>query len=148
MINVLTEPKGESYKALLDLAFSKCTEFILVERHQNQLNEKGSKILKMLKSELVDIEVDEQWPGTRLTGHFANIYVFKTSDLAKKVVMENTSSLYSWISPDYPEDLIFYKTKGEVWLLSTSHEQTCDIYETDQSILDRLLEIGVDCKMD
>lgn len=147
MINILSEIKGESYKTLLELAFSKCEEFILVERHQSELNEKGLKFLESLKSEIIDIEVDQKWPGTELFGHFANIYFFKTSEKAKRILLDNSDSLYSWLSPDYPEDLSFYKTKGEVWLTSTSQEKTCEILENDKVFLKKLQDMGLKCNL-
>lgn len=147
MINILSEVKGESYKALLEIAFSKSEEFVLVERHQSELNENGFKFLESLKSEIIDIEVDEKWPGTNLDGHFANIYYFKTSERAKQILLENSDSLYSWLSPDYPEDLTFYKTKGEIWLTSTSHEKTCEILDKDKELLKKLQDLGIKCKI-
>lgn len=148
MIRILAEPKGEVYRALIDLAFSVCSEFVLVDRHQFELNDHGVKILELLKSELIDIEVDEKWPGTELSGHFANIYYFKTSDAAKKVLLDHSDALYSWLNPNYPEDLIFYKTKGEVWLLSTTHDETCRIYvDNEKEMLNVLQGFGIDCKI-
>lgn len=148
MINILSEVKGESYKALIELAFSKCEEFVLVERHQSELNENGFKFLESLKSEILDIEVDQKWPGTQLDGHFANIYFFKTSEKAKQILLDNSDSIYSWLSPDLPEDLTFYKTKGEIWLTSTSHEKTCDVLEKDKDLLKKLQELDIKCNLE
>lgn len=91
MIKIIEEPRGDVYKSLLSYAFEQCEAFILVDRHSFTLSEQGETFLKALKSEILDIDVEQSWPGTELKEGFANIYRFKTSPHALTVLESYTS---------------------------------------------------------
>ena len=149
MIKIIEEPRGEVYKSLLSYAFEQCEAFILVDRHSFTLSEQGENFLKALKSEIVDIDVEQSWPGTKLEDGFANIYRFKTSEHALSVLEAHTSRLYEWLKPHLLEDLIFYKEHYEPWLVTISQEEMSWIQTDDvETCCKKLKEIGIVYKLD
>lgn len=76
MIQILEEPVGRTYKQLISLAFNTCDEFILVRREQLELTEKMEILIDELKPYVKTLKQQEEWPGTRLLGHHADIYYF------------------------------------------------------------------------
>lgn len=51
-----------------------CDEFILVKRDQMELEPEGYELLERLQPFLKEIVKDDYWPGTRLMGHYADVY--------------------------------------------------------------------------
>ena len=123
MIRFLSEPKESAYKSLLDMAFKVCSRFILVERHQFTLSDNGKELLDLLKPFLIEIKVQQEWPATKLLHHYANVYYYTVCDEAKELLIRYSTGLYSWLDPNLPEDLCFFKDESVVWLTSIAHEE-------------------------
>lgn len=51
-----------------------CDEFILVKRDQMELEPEGVELLEQLQPFLKKVIKDDYWPGTRLMGHYADVY--------------------------------------------------------------------------
>lgn len=121
MIQILEEPVGVTYKQLISLAFTLCDEFILVKRDQIELSEKGERFIEELQPYIKEIRKQEEWPGTRLFGHYADVYYFDCTRELQEILVTKVDRLYDWMLPELLEDLCFYK-EGEEWLVTIAHE--------------------------
>lgn len=61
MISIMSEPRGEVYDSLIDISCRCCSSFILVERHQLNLNHTGKHVLELLKPSLVEVNIESNW---------------------------------------------------------------------------------------
>lgn len=140
MKEILEEPTGNTYKQLVELAFSVCDEFTLVKREQLDLNENAQQLLKELKPYIKEIKKQNEWPGTKLLGHYADVYYFDCKQELKEILIRNTDRLYQWVQPELLEDLCFFKNKN-VWLVTIAHEREGRIFPTDHNEIQRITEI-------
>lgn len=142
MISITSEPKNDVYRLLVDLAFDLCDEFILVVRKKycSDLNNNAKAVLEKLNDDLKEMKEQSEWAGTELLGHTAYVYHYHTSPEAREIIKEVSNSLYSWMYPDLPEDLSFYKS-GKPWLVNTAHERQSFILSEDKSEIDRIVNI-------
>jgi hypothetical protein len=63
-----------------------CDEFILVKRDQMPLEPGGYELLEQFKPFFQELRKDDYWPGTRLLGHYADIYHFRCSPEATDIL--------------------------------------------------------------
>ena len=140
MIQLLEEPSGITYTQLVSLAFSLCDEFILVKRDQIDLNKNGEALIEKLKPHIKEIRRQEEWPGTRLLGHYADVYYFNCTEALKRILLRTTDRLYEWSQPGLLEDLCFYKNKEE-WLVTVGHEGIGIIKTTEREEILKIREI-------
>jgi len=122
MIQILEEPVSHTYKQLVTLAFAICDQFILVERDQLAVNENGKRLMDELTPYVKEVKKQDEWPGTRLLDHYANVYYFACVPELERIVLERADSLYQWVWPERLEDLCFFK-QGMPWLITSAHEQ-------------------------
>jgi hypothetical protein len=122
LIDILTEPKGQTYASLIEFAGTQCATFSLSWRKQFRFDQTAHRIADLLKPFLVSNVSTSEWPGTQLIGHEAILRRYRIADKSLKILAE-VDGLYSWTSPELPEDLAFYSTSGECWLASISHER-------------------------
>jgi len=141
LIKILEEPKGDTYKELLSLAMEVCDEFILVKREQISINESGQNLLTVLKPFLKEMKRQDNWPGTGLLGHYAEVYYFNCSDDLVETLTSKTEGLYSWMLPSLLEDICFFKN-GSEWLVTISHEQMGWINTNDKDDIIKLSKIN------
>lgn len=125
MLVDILEMNEQAYKDLIDLAFEICSSFILVERDQLQFSENAKNIRALLEPYLLEVKTQDEWPGTRLIGHYAKVYYYKTTDEAKHILMTHSKDFNSWLAPILPEDLCCIKEDGTEWLVSVAHEDDC-----------------------
>lgn len=137
MKEFLEEPKGTTYKELLNVAFSICDELLLVKRDQLDLNENGKKFIGEIKSYVKEIRRQDEWPGTTLIGHYADVYYFDCNPELKEILLSKTERLYQWLTPELLEDICFLK-KGEVWLATVAHEKIGVIMSENQNELEKV----------
>jgi hypothetical protein len=88
-----------------------------------------------------------EWPSTMLgDGATAKVYYYNIDNNSKRVLNEESNSLFSWEQPKLPEDLCFIKGDN-AWISTSSHEEYCDISSEDKTIIDDILGIeGVEKK--
>jgi hypothetical protein len=122
VFDIVAEPKAQTYIDLVNFAASRCESFSLVWRDQFQFEKAAYEIKHALKPFLVSNVRTDEWPGTKLVGHEAIVRRYRVSDESVKL-LQSTTSLYSWLEPNLPEDLAFYASGEVVWLASISHEQ-------------------------
>lgn len=142
MISIISEPKNNVYRLLVDLAFDLCDEFILVvhKKYCSDLNDNAKAVLEKLNDDLKEMKEQSEWAGTELLGHTAYVYHYYTSPEAREIIKKVSNSLYSWMYPDLPEDLSFYNS-GKPWLVNTAHERQSFILSEDKSEIDRIVNI-------
>jgi hypothetical protein len=122
VIDVLSDPTGDTYRAILNLAMDECETFSLVWLDQLRFLPSAEEIAGRLTPHLIAEVRAVEWPGTRLLGPTARLRRYRISEVSMAVLAER-ASLFSWRAPDFPEDLAFYNADGSVWLGATAHEE-------------------------
>jgi hypothetical protein len=138
VVDIVAEPKGQTYIELLDFASARCESFSLVWRKQFQFEPSAHQIANALKPFLISNLSTDEWPGTKLIGHEAIVRRYRMTDKSVKV-LRSVGGLYSWLEPKLPEDLAFYSSGQVGWLASVSHER-------DAWFLDRSLSLDEICE--
>lgn len=121
-LGIIEEPRGETYLALLRFARKRCERFSLVWRTKLRFNSSAINIARALEPDLERSSTTNEWPGTRLIGHTAVVRHYRITRRSMEV-LEAAPGLFSWLSPDLPEDLAFYSTADVLWLGTISHEE-------------------------
>jgi hypothetical protein len=121
-LDIVAEPKGQTYIDLLIFAAARCEYFSLVWRDQFKFEPSAYQIKHALKPfQISNVRTDE-WLGTKLIGHSAIVRSYRIS--GESIELLNVAgSLYSWLQPNLPEDLAFYSSGNVGWLASISHER-------------------------
>lgn len=134
MIDIVGEPTGAVYHALVSYALEQCEEFLLITQNQLSVEESAKAILKALKpwqSERVEAST---WPGTELLNSKASVYYFRCHPDVASILTTAVNGLYGWQQPQCPEDLCFLKPGRRPWLVSIAHERDA-YFDCDQSFL-------------
>ena len=138
VVDIVAEPKGQTYIDLLNFAASRCESFSLVWRKEFQFEPSAHQIAKSLKPFLISNLSTDEWLGTKLIGHEAIVRQYRVTNKSIKVLC-SVGALYSWLEPKLPEDLAFYCSDQIGWLASVSHER--DAWFLDRSLsLDEIYE--------
>jgi hypothetical protein len=123
MLNLLAEPSGEEYRALVKAARVACEEALLVVRRGVPMSHDGEALLGRLKPFTLRVDECSEWPGTTLLQDTATVHRFRFSEQCAELLCGAARGLYSWLQPDLPEDLCLIRPGGDVWLVSISHEK-------------------------
>ena len=120
MIDIIKEPKGKAYSALIDYAIEECSEFSLVVRQDSFSQERKKEVLDALEPYLTESkEGTTAWPGTKLVDSKATLYYYICQKNTGVILKKMSEGLFSWRQP---EDLCFYRTNRIPWLVSIAHE--------------------------
>jgi len=138
VVDIVAEPKGQTYIELIKFASTRCESFSLVWRKQFQFEQSAHQIANALKPFLISNLSTDEWPGTKLIGHEAIVRQYRLSDNSVNVLC-SVGGLYSWLEPQLPEDLAFYSSRQVGWFASVSHEG-------DAWFLDRSLSLEEICE--
>lgn len=134
MIDITEEPTGDLYRHLLAYLGKTSHSFSLVRRDQLDFDASADKMDDRLRPFRIRQVKTDKWPGTELIGHRATVTFYRvvpeTIDILSEVL-----TLYTWLSPDYPEDLAFYRADGTCLLASVAHEKDA-WFEGDLKIKD------------
>ena len=126
MIDILSEPQGEAYYELLQLAKQHCTSFSLVWQDIFRFSDSADNLERTLLPFLIREELTNVWPGTEIRGHKARVCHYRVTDESVSILAD-VSGLYAWLAPEMPEDLAFYAADGSCWLFSIAHEKDAAI---------------------
>ena len=137
---IVSEPKNSVYRNLINLAFDLCDKFILVERKDIDFNGNAKSILEKLEVNLIEVKEQSSWAGNKLGDSTAYVYHYNTDSHAREIISEVSDSLYSWVQPNYPEDLSFYKN-GISWLVNNAHEKSGYIITEKKAEIDMIMSI-------
>lgn len=134
MLDLIDEPRDQTYRDLLRLAIHHCSSFSLTWRDRINFSELANRVRSSLQPSLIREVYTDEWPGTKLSGgHQAMVRHYQfTEDTLE--ILSRTPSLYAWLSPSLPEDLALYKSDDICWLLSIAHEK-------DAAILDEAITV-------
>ena len=146
MIKIISEPHGNIYKSLIDYAGQHCSTFSLVWHVNMKMDDSVHKI----HHELIDFiesenEIASEWQAmddVSVQNPIVRKFVVNSKSLevlinaprifacperenkvSWRIDKNRKPGLYSWISPALPEDLTFYTSAGEKWMMSISHEE-------------------------
>jgi hypothetical protein len=117
-----SEPRGETYRALLRFALKHCASFSLVWRDE-MWNDAAARIEAELRPFLIREEHTNSWLGTVVYAPPCAMVRFYRLTPESCAILARAPSLYSWIHPDLPEDLTIFEAEGHPWLCSISHEE-------------------------
>jgi hypothetical protein len=120
-LDILAEPRGAAYGALLDLAAERCATFSLVWTDQLASSVGADAVAISLSLFLLRESRASEWPGTQLLDGTARVRHYAVSPESLGV-LRSAAGLYSWQAPGRPEDLAFYAPDGTLWLGSVAHE--------------------------
>ena len=113
--------EGFTYQQLLNWALEECEFFSLVTRKGTETHQE-QEIVKELEPFLIEETKVSEWPGTKTLGppeHTLRFYKLGRNSIK---ILSKASSVYSWLAPNRPEDLAFYKENKYVWFGSVAHE--------------------------
>lgn len=116
------EPRLEHYRILIREGRRACTTFSVIERRELGLEPGARTMLDALRPECRDENEVSAWPGTTLLGATAIIRHYGINDRST-AVLATVDGLFDWRQPARLEDLILWRSEGDPWLVSTSHEQ-------------------------
>lgn len=120
--DIITEPAGKTYRALLAFAAGFSRSFSLVWRHQLSFDTSAVVLEGVLRPFLIEETESSEWPGTKLIGHSATVRTYRLSPDSARA-LATAGGLFGWQSPARPEDLAFYAPDGRCWLGSIAHER-------------------------
>lgn len=89
-----------------------------------------------IKEQLIERTIQREWETTKLTKDTAYIFYFRLNNATRQFLNEYSNSLFKWISPELPEDLMFYKN-DKCMLTVCSHEGFFMVDEDVWSSIDK-----------
>jgi len=121
IMDVLREPAGDVYAALIRFAQTECPTFSLMWRDDIRQSAAAFVVAESLAADLIEERRVWEWPGTRVYDAPKLLRSYRFTLRALTVLLA-APSLYAWRVPDRPEDLAFYGSDGTLWLGSIAHE--------------------------
>ncbi|WP_240035384.1 stage III sporulation protein AH [Neobacillus notoginsengisoli] len=133
--------KGKKYKQLIDLLSRQCNRFAFVENRQMMEIEEErlayiDDLIVDMKGHLIERKIQREWETTRLAEDTAYVYYFHFNNATRDFLEEYSDSLFGWISPELPEDLMFYQNDKCI-LAACSHE---GFFMVDETLWERFLK--------
>lgn len=113
--------RDDAYGFLLRTLVEAGGTFGLVWRDQLKASDSAIAVRSALRPLEVQHRKTDRWPGTELIGHRALVIIYR-SDPAALEVLRRPRSLFRWLAPEYPEDLWFASSSGELLLATVAHE--------------------------
>jgi hypothetical protein len=120
--DIVIEPAGETYRAVVAFATRLSSSFSLVWRHQLSFDASAAAVERELRPFLFEEIETSEWPGTTLIGHSATVRTYRLSAGSARA-LATARGLFDWQAPARPEDLAFYAADGRCWLGSIAHER-------------------------
>jgi hypothetical protein len=114
------EPRGNSYKRLLEFAIGRADNGTLVIRHEMTLSDSGHAFLREIGPHTIQTRLAREWPGTA-TRSAHRLVEFRYDAETAEILSRAVEGLYGWRQPDRPEDLVL-RREDEPWLVTISHE--------------------------
>jgi hypothetical protein len=108
--DVIDEPVGPEYDALLDSALTQCSTLVLTMRHDGE--EPRARAV-----------VDELGPHRLQDGAQGPVLRYRLSRETVAILKRSARGLYAWRHPALPENLCLLRADGTPWLVSISAER-------------------------
>lgn len=124
---------GDDYHFLLEVAAHKCNTFAFVKRRDMMANETIAmkhfyELVEEIQDSFIEMKEQSEWETTRLLESTAYVFYYKLDEKTKQFLQKKSDSLFSWLSPYLPEDLMLFND-NQIWFAGCSHERwfTCNI---------------------
>ncbi|PZD93099.1 leucine-rich repeat domain-containing protein [Paenibacillus sambharensis] len=145
-----TDPRGEAYRQVIDLAVRNSERFVLGEKGRFPADggwRRYNPILEALEPYLVETiklpgsnrEEIRQMMETYSSAFYTEgtYYIYACCEESGAVLKQAANRLSDWVYPDLPEDLCFLREGGGDYLYSVVHEDTygMDITEEEAVVL-------------
>jgi len=125
--DIISEPKGLEYRALLEAMFEIADSWGFVERPDYPKTSTLSSLLAELEPDIVEITITHEWPGTSLLGGSGVfMYRLRPQKAGLAACLRYTNSLFQWLAPEFPEDIHFVRDDIVV-LMTVAHEREAQI---------------------
>lgn len=121
--NLWEEPTNEIYKRLIIFSLKSCDKFQYVVPHHISQNRSIQEIIKKFEEFQISVTEKSEWPGTKLLRGTATVYQYRLNKESIIFLINSVNSLYSWVQPDFPEDLCLLRDNGDPWLVTISYEK-------------------------
>ena len=134
MLMITENVKGKRYKQLIDILSKQCNRFAFVENRQMMEIEEErlayvDNLIVDIKGHLIERKIQRKWETTKLSSGTAYVFYFQMNNATRLFLKEYSNSLFDWISPEFPEDLMFYHNDRCI-LAVCSHEEYFMVDET------------------
>ncbi|MBD0384656.1 leucine-rich repeat domain-containing protein [Paenibacillus sedimenti] len=154
-MRMYTDPKGEAYEQVIDLAIRKSECFVLGEKIWNPadvVRGNYTSVLEALEPYLVKTIViqgdnmDEviQIRNTYRSHAFytaGTYYFYRCCEESGNLLKQMANRLSDWIYPNLPEDLCFLKEGGGDYLYSVVHEHMYGMEVTEEEAIELMDQI-------
>ena len=126
------EPRGASYRALIDFVVPRFPVCLLVLRSEMAERNRIAAFHSRMKNHLLSETLATEWPGTRLSDEGrARVLRYALNVEVGSILKDVSSGLYAWMQPGLPEDLCVLRDDGSAWLTTISHERDAYLTLTD-----------------
>ncbi|WP_153721100.1 hypothetical protein [Sporosarcina cascadiensis] len=112
-------PTGVVYENLMKVLCVHSDEFYFITR--NELTYDWS-LLDYFAPYIKSNYKTKTFAQTITKGPAATVYVIESTPDTLKLLIKSANSLYDWVAPQLPEDLIFFENNVE-WFSCTIHEE-------------------------
>jgi hypothetical protein len=114
---------NEHYAEIIDFCGTHCDTFSAVINDRAMPSRAALDFLEQGGLDIVTIRNQTSWPGTGtvLAGYTCKVHYIKI-DARSMSVVKSVGGLYSWVHPDLPEDIAFYRPDGEAFFAVVGHE--------------------------
>ena len=126
--NLKIDVNSSFYNQLFRMALDFESRMLFVVREKYKIR---TEILKIIQPHIISIKKTQQWPGTISRGTSVDLYCCQiTQDLVDELKIL-LPTLWSWMNPDFAEDISFVRGDGKSWFISITHEKDCYFILTD-----------------
>lgn len=155
-MRMYTDPRGEAYQQIIDLAIRNSESFVLAERNLYDMYDmeprQHTHVWEALQPYLVktivihpdDMDTAEQIRSTYRSHAFYSIgtyYFYRCCEESGNLLKQFANRLSDWICPNLPEDLCFLKEDGTDYLYSVVHEHMYGIDVSEEEAIDLMDQI-------
>lgn len=127
MLMIERNIKGKRYKQLVDILSKHCNRSAFVENRQMMEIEEDrlayiDLFISDIAEQLIERKIQQEWETTKLREDTAYVYYFYLNNATKLFLKERSHSVFDWLNPELPEDLMFYHNE-KCLFASCSHER-------------------------
>jgi len=147
-MRLYTDPRGEAYEQVIDLAIRNSEFFVLGEKNLvDPVQTQYTSVLEALEPYLVKtivIQGDSIDEFTRIRNMYRSsafytegtYYLYRCCEESGNLLKQFAYRLSDWIYPNLPEDLCFLKEGGGDYLYSVVHEQLYGLDVTEEEAIE------------
>lgn len=162
-MKMYTDPKGDAYEQLIDLAIRNSESFVLGERMPAEVGQGGPcaialealepyllKTIVIPNGNLDDVIQIRNTYRSHAFYSAGTYYVYRCCDESGRLLKDMANRLSDWIYPARPEDLCFLKEAGGDYLYSVAHEQIYGMEVTEEEaieLMDRIPGVFLELKV-